>query len=375
MRGHRAGNVETTAWRWPRWSAYAAAAWSLGYGALGLYWSLGGAGFPFGRANDAEAGRSVLADASAGTTAPVIAALGLFGALVALAMANAVGRGVVRAAVLTFSWVAAVTLAVVVTDYRLLMLVTRILVAPVFVFTGIPGDDERSVAEFFPWARLNLLVLVAGGLLWALAALAYQRRTKQACANCGRDDRPLARWATPEGARRWGTWAVYVAAAVPALYAVSRIAMAVGSPVGVPQAFYAEMEGTGVVIGALVMASLATGGAVLTFGLIRRWGETFPRWVWFAAGRRVPPLLAIVPASVVATFTAAAGVMEIRLLFVVGFDTREWGITGPSLLWPLWGIALGIATYAYYLRRRGVCRRCGRGPDATTDQPAVSAQR
>lgn len=37
----------------------------------------------------------------------------------------------------------------------------------------------------------------------------------------------------------------------------------------------------------------------------------------------------------------------------------DWG-TGPSLLWPLWGIALGAATLAYHLRRRGGCPDCHR---------------
>jgi hypothetical protein len=40
--------------RWPEWVGYAAAAWSLTCGALGLWWALGGAGFPFGR-NDPRA--------------------------------------------------------------------------------------------------------------------------------------------------------------------------------------------------------------------------------------------------------------------------------------------------------------------------------
>lgn len=35
--------------------------------------------------------------------------------------------------------------------------------------------------------------------------------------------------------------------------------------------------------------------------------------------------------------------------------------TIPVLLFPLWGSALGAATLAYHYRRRGPCRRCGRG--------------
>lgn len=46
----------------PRWAAYAAGAWSLAYGLLGLYWSRGGAGFPFGPVSDPDAALSILTD-------------------------------------------------------------------------------------------------------------------------------------------------------------------------------------------------------------------------------------------------------------------------------------------------------------------------
>lgn len=29
---------------------------------------------------------------------------------------------------------------------------------------------------------------------------------------------------------------------------------------------------------------------------------------------------------------------------------ENWGTAAPGYLWPLWGVALGAATYAYYLR-------------------------
>lgn len=63
---------------WPGWVPYAAAAWSLVYGAMGLYWALGGAGFPFGE-GDPLSVLSVLDGTSAQTAGPVIAGLGLVG--------------------------------------------------------------------------------------------------------------------------------------------------------------------------------------------------------------------------------------------------------------------------------------------------------
>lgn len=356
--------------RWPHWSAYAAAAWSLGYGALGLYWALGGGGFPFGRDHDHEGGYSVLANASAESTAPVIAALGLLGAIAAFVMARAAGRGVARMALASFAWVVAATLAVVLTDLRLLMLVTRILVVPVFAVTGVPGG--HSIADFFPWPRLNLLVVVSGGLLWGLAALAYQRRTReQVCANCGRDG-TVAAWTTPRRATHWGRWAVCAAVVVPAFYTISRASWVFGHNLGVPQSIYDE--GTGIIFGGLFMAALALGGAVLTLGLIQPWGEVFPRWTWFAAGRRVPPPLAIIPATVIAVFVTSAGITEIRRLLDTGIGMDEWAIKGPGILWPLWGIAIGVATYAYYLRRRTTCQHCGQGTTADADRIPAGAR-
>ena len=98
-------------------------------------------------------------------------------------------------------------------------------------------------------------------------------------------------------------------------------------------------------------------GGVLTHGLVHRWGEVYPRWIWFRAGRRVPPALAVVPASIVAVSLIPAGLMNVRM----GVSRTSWALTGPSVLWTVWGAALGAATLFYHLRRRGACRTCGAG--------------
>jgi hypothetical protein len=67
----------------------ATAFWSLLYGALGLFWALGGAGFPFGGAHDDTA----LATSQAAAAGPVIAAVGLASGMVALIMGQGRGRG------------------------------------------------------------------------------------------------------------------------------------------------------------------------------------------------------------------------------------------------------------------------------------------
>jgi hypothetical protein len=334
--------------------------WSLVYGCLGLYWAVGGSGFPFGRGYDPEADDafSLLAGTNPGVGGPIIAGLGLAGAVIGVLMARGRGRGVFAKLMLGFAGVVAVTLALVIPDFRVLMLLTRVPFIPIWAFTGVPGGF--TVADLVPWPRINLVVIVLGGLLWALAALAYSRRVKQVCLHCGRGTHS-AQWTSPEAARRWGRWAVAVAVAVPLLYAVTRIAWAMGIPLGIPQSFYDENVDSGMFIGGLAIALMAIGGAVLTIGLIQRWGEVYPRWIWFKKGKRVPLALAMVPAALVTVSIIPAGIMEVRMAFSRGIDPQDWGMLGPGLLWPLWGVALGAATVAYYLRRRGECPHCGLG--------------
>jgi hypothetical protein len=351
--------------RWPAWAGYAAAVWSLIYGGLGLYWSLGGGGFPFGR-NDPnwEPGMSVLGDLRAEVGGPAIAVLGLVGTIAGIMMVRTRGRGPGRTALLAWGWTLAVALAVVIPDNRVLMIVAYAPVLLVFVFTGVPGDQD--LADLVPWSRINLFILVIGGLLWALATLAYQRRSAGVCENCGRGEASAAGWTSSVAARRWGRWAVYVAAIIPATYDATRIAWALGFPVGVTEEFWQWLDTSGLRWAGLFLSAMGVGGAILTLGLIQRWGEVYPRWIWFKSGQRVPPALAIIPASLVSIMVTAAGLMYVRAYIFgsLGDHPDMWATWAPGLLWPVWGVALGVATLAYYLRRRTACRHCGRGQAA-----------
>ncbi|SPL98098.1 unnamed protein product [[Actinomadura] parvosata subsp. kistnae] len=343
---------------WPRWAGYAAACWSLCYGTLGLYWALGGTGFPFGKADpDWEPGLSVLGAATREVAAPLIAVLGLLGAACGLAIARGVRRG--RPVLLGFAWAAAAGLTVVVPDNRVLMLVAYAPLLAVWAFTGVPGGQPMS--ELVPWSRVNLFLVLVGGLLWALAALAYQRRTSGRCTTCGRGAGRTAQWTSPEAARRWGRWAVVVAAIIPAGYDASRFAWAAGIPLGITDEFWHWLDESGLRWAGLFLSLMGLGGAILTLGLVQRWGEVYPRWIWFRAGRRVPPMLAVIPASIVSVIVFSGGLTFWRLRFANDLEWDMWATWAPSLTWPLWGAALAAATLAYHLRRRGTCRTCGQG--------------
>ena len=68
------------------------------------------------------------------------------------------------------------------------------------------------------------------------------------------------------------------------------------------------------------------------------------------------PRTAIIPATVVAILVTDAGMAYLRAM-LTGQVSLDWGC-GPALLWSVWGVALGAATLAYHLRRRGPCRHC-----------------
>jgi hypothetical protein len=322
--------------RWPGWISYTAGAWSLIYGAFGLYWALGGAGFPFGAGNDPQSALSILEGVGAEVGAPVIAVLGLAGAAAAVAMTRRRGRGKPRAALLGFAWGAAALLALLIPDYRVLVAVAY---TPI-ILLGAPfgWPPGVSILDVFPWPVVNQFLCIAGGLLWAATAVVYGRRTGGACGYCGRTDAGSG-WAAPEAAARWGRWAVYVAVAIPILYALTRWAWALGIPLGISEEFLREGQETGLWWAGASLATIAVGGAILTLGLVQKWGEVFPHWIPFLAARSVPIWLAVVPASLVAVLVTTAGLVFVRLALtgrlgaILGegaLSAENWGRWPPS---------------------------------------------
>ncbi|MET9919568.1 NYN domain-containing protein [Streptomyces sp. NPDC006435] len=348
--------------RWPLWATPAAIAWSVLYGAAHVYWALGGAGFPFARVSEDRASSSVLDPSPVEVVAPVFATLCAVAAAVGAMMLRQqrTGRAVSpgsRRALLVFGWLTAGLLAFGVPDYTLIAVVAFAPVLVVFAFTGIPGP-QGGLEDILYWHRDNLIIVFLGGLLWALATLAHQRRTAGRCTSCGRGERTAASWTSPERALRWGRKAVWVAVLATIPYDLTRIAWYFGRPLGITDEFLKEMQDTkGMLEIGLGLGVMSTLGSLLTHGLVSRWGEVWPRWVWFKAGRPVNPLTAIIPASIVSLALLPGSMMNFRS----GFDPEMWGTNAPMFFWGLWGIALGAATYSYHLRRRGECDTCGRG--------------
>jgi hypothetical protein len=215
------------------------------------------------------------------------------------------------------------------------------------------------------------LLCLAGGFVWLAATISYARRSGDACLYCGRRGSPEG-WISRKNAARWGRIAAYVAMAVPIFYALTRYAWALGIPMGISEEFLRRGQELGMWTAGLSMATFGLVGAVLTLGLVQRWGEVFPRWMVGLAGRRVPITLAVVPASIVSVLLIVGSIAMCSgyAQMVVGgvsCGTQDMGIVGyaPTMLFPVWGAALAVAALGYYYRRHGsrsdLPDRAGRG--------------
>ena len=162
--------------------------------------------------------------------------------------------------------------------------------------------------------------------------------------------------APPRDGRPVPRWAVRAAHLVPLVTLPSglwRIALVAGVPLGY-DGVIPFWEGVYIVGLSVVSEALA----LLTLGLVRPWGEVFPRWLPLVGGRRVPPLFAVTAA------TAGAAALTLiwwnaTITFFLpdrnGFDVvLDWGqvvIFVSYVPLVLWGPLLFAVTWAYYRRR------------------------
>jgi hypothetical protein len=114
----------------------------------------------------------------------------------------------------------------------------------------------------------------------------------------------------------------------------------------------------------LALSSGAWLGVFLTLGLIRPWGEVFPRWMPGLAGRRVPIAAAAVPGGLIAVTLIFS---TVPMLILFSGQTLVEGIVG-AVVFPCWywGPALALAVWGYVAHRT----RSERSPVLGTGQPA-----
>ncbi|GIH10023.1 hypothetical protein Rhe02_80900 [Rhizocola hellebori] len=306
--------------------------WTLTYGVTALVWTVTGRGYPFGP-NDPGNDLTLLRFVPTDTGALIFAVVMLAMAALTMAMGGRLARPA-RYAILTYGWLVALALLVIVPDVNVLALAGY---APMLIIGAPFGWPPVHFDQVINWPILNQLWCVLGGLLLARTLLLWQRPS----------------WLAGQSPLRWAKPVTYLAAAIPLTYAMSRLAWLAGIPMGISPEMLRDLRETGAVWAGAGLGGFAVVGSVLTLGLIQRWGEVFPRWMIGLAGRRVPVMLAVVPALVVAVAVTSASVSLLsnaRVYRVLGGSDSAAAL--PMLLWPIWGAALAAAAFAYYVRRR-----------------------
>jgi hypothetical protein len=356
---------------WQSWAPYGAVAWSLAYSVMGIYWAVSGLGFPYTPEAISDALGPLLGRFGPEMDWIVVVMAGLPAAALGVAMLRGVRGKLLRPLIITAGLLLAGALLLLMTGLNLLVLVGYIPAALLGRFTA-----ERSQAYlqgWTQWATIHQLLCLVGGFLWMGATACYARRSAGACVYCGRRDGPEG-WTSPNKAARWGRIAVYMAMVAPFFYAFTHYAWALGFPLGMSETYLHQGQASGTWISGLFLATFGLVGALLMLGLVQRWGEVFPRWMIGLAGRRVPIALAIIPASLVSVLLIVGGIgvwsdLNRMVAAWAAGGAESLGSLGgviifqlgPTLLFPVWGIALAVAALGYYYRRRGPCNMCGRG--------------
>ncbi|GGM12587.1 hypothetical protein ACFQBY_06785 [Promicromonospora citrea] len=199
---------------------------------------------------------------------------------------------------------------------------------------GVVRMLGAGLAEHGAGLILSLLLLVTGALWAAVGA--------QALSGTAAAERATA-WVL-----RHRTAITIVAATGPLPYALVRLTWLTPWPqLGFDIDLSARVWG-------LTLSSGAWLGVVLTLGLIRPWGEVFPRWMPGLAGRRVPVAAAAVPGGLVA---ATLIFSTVPMLVMFSDQTLGQAVLG-AIVFPCWywGPALALAVWGYVAHRTPVDR-------------------
>lgn len=165
---------------------------------------------------------------------------------------------------------------------------------------------------------------------------------------------------------RWGKTVTILAAFGGVPYALTRLSWVTPWPLGGfdprtghVELFAAVSGDTAIRIQGFLIGMSAVLAAVLTLGLIGRWGEVVPRWVPWVGGRAVPVMMAVGPGAfaTVTLCVSAPGVLARAVQMSSWVDGALFVLLFPC---PVWGPLLGAAVFAYWRRRNAAQTRSSR---------------
>jgi hypothetical protein len=160
-----------------------------------------------------------------------------------------------------------------------------------------------------------------------------------------------------------------------------RIVLGCGVSMGFSQAALESQgfPGRGTVM-VVFLTVLTEALALLTFGLVRPWGEIVPDWVPGLRGRRVPAAPVVLTAATGGVLLTAIWAFALRNVFAGGLDEisgRGWHTLAVACYLPaiLWGPLLLWVTYQYHRRRRSTAHGTSAGGPRTEDRVSSCARR
>ncbi|AKU14635.1 hypothetical protein [Luteipulveratus mongoliensis] len=161
-------------------------------------------------------------------------------------------------------------------------------------------------------------------------------------------------------APRWIVRLAHISALSPVLSSLWRLPLMFGVSMGMDHEFMDEMMSHPFLVRAAYLVGLGVlsdGLAFLAIGLVRPWGEVFPRWLPLIGGRAVP-----VGFAATAALLGGLGATLFGATVAFGMPSNmtwdAWGVLMYGCYAPLalWGPTLLVVT-ADYVRRRTVGRR------------------
>lgn len=313
---------------WVAWTPQAGVLWALAYGAVRVWWAIGGSP-SFGRL------RFDLIFFSGWGAVGLCAAA----AVVALALRTAPWRW----PLLMAGWgVCAAHLA-----------------ACPLLLDVVGGLLPSMGVQFQPVAFGSRAACFVEGVLVGAVAEAYRRRWRSECLFCGRMGERTRLAQMP----RWAWWAAYAAVAGCLVRLGAQAAVGFGP-------LLRHAGGTRLVVEGLVFeAAFLSVGTVLPLALVQRWGRVVPRWIPLLAGQRVPRWLPLGPGFAIGgLMTVYFGITFLKLTAdtLSGAWRGSFGFLPLAFFWVavpgylVWGVGLLAAAIAYGRVTRPVCRVCGR---------------
>ncbi|WP_020578123.1 hypothetical protein [Actinopolymorpha alba] len=162
--------------------------------------------------------------------------------------------------------------------------------------------------------------------------------------------------ARPLTVPRWATVAAHITACLTIPSGLWRIALVVGLPLTKYDTSLVPVRERLYIVSLSLVAEIL---AVLTLGLVQPWGEVMPRWVPLLGGRRIPPLAAVIPASLGSVALVALSIFATYNLTIrepLGTPIQQGLLIACYVPLLAWGPMLAAVTVAYYRRRRAEVR-------------------